>query len=154
TSGSAAPGDSYTVNATTSLSGITAVRLDVLSTARPSTPELNKPKAGENGSLIELSSAPLDSEAAPKKIILKDVSADFSSDRLPAGYTVAGKANTAAGRRADSNAGTYRTYVFETARDPSFKSGTRITFKLAPSLIESSQFRIIVTTSPRPVATS
>jgi hypothetical protein len=147
--GSGTSGDLCTITASTQMTGISAVRLDVL--GRSSKPKADPAKPVDQFQLTETSS---DAADAPRKVALKNVSADFTADKFPSGYAVAEIAGAKNGRTPSPTPGTYRVMVFETSRGIGSKSGTTLTFTLSPEIIGSGRFRIMATTAGRPVAGS
>ncbi|MBI3414430.1 MAG: DUF1549 domain-containing protein [Verrucomicrobia bacterium] len=146
--------DVYTFVATTTLTNITAIRLEVL--ADESLPHQG-PGRQDNGNLhlseISLNAAPLaDATATNARVVLKNASADFSQTEWGIERAIDGKTNTAWGiypKVGESHFG-----VFETKENLGFVRGARLTFALEQRhggghLI--GRFRISITTAERPV---
>jgi len=140
--GSGKSDDSITLVAKAPVSGITAIRLDVIGDAAKANPA--KSKANEPVTQIQLSVGSGDS---PRKVALKNVSADISADKLAGGYGEGAN-------RATGSDGVYHTIVFETAREVGSGSGTTLTFMMARELVGAGRVRVSVTNVPKPVANS
>jgi hypothetical protein len=146
--------DTYTTVAETDVSGITAVRLEVLADdALPS----KGPGRAPNGNLVlnefRLSAAPKNAPDGAASIGLQNAQANFSQD----GWNVAGAidGNGASGWGIHPQAGQDHFAVFETRQDVGHEGGTRLVMELEQNYQDGKhaigKFRVSVTTAARPI---
>lgn len=149
-SGTIPANDQYTVTAHTELTGITAVRLEVLSDPRlPS----HGPGAAPNGNFVLsefklLAAAP---DMAPKPVPLSKARADFSQPGFAAEAAIDNNPST--GWAVDNQEGRDHTAVFQTASPVGAGDGTMLSFVLDHASVFAQhnigRFRIAVTTADR-----
>jgi mono/diheme cytochrome c family protein len=145
--------DTYTIVAHTDATGITAVRLEVLTD--PALPHQG-PGRQDNGNLhlseFKVQAAPRENPAAATPIALETPSADFDQDGWTAAMAIDGKENTAWGIY--PQVGKPHQAVFELKEPVGHDGGTTFTFTLEQKhggghLI--GRPRLSVSTSPKPV---
>jgi hypothetical protein len=153
-SGSNAVPEKYTFVAKTNLTGITGVRLDVLSDKR--LPQKGPGRAG-NGNFVltsfQLFVAPLNDKEAKNNIAFKSAKADFSQSGRQ--ITSALGNDPSDGWAIYPENGKDHFAVFETEEDFGFQGGTELHIELDHALHDDhniGKFRISVTTAPRPVS--
>ncbi|HEY8747227.1 MAG TPA: PSD1 and planctomycete cytochrome C domain-containing protein [Tepidisphaeraceae bacterium] len=145
--------DVYTITATTHLTGITAVRIDVFTDSHSSQP--GAAPADYAITRLDLTESPLDSANTAKRVAVRNASADFTPDKFPAGYANRENENAKPGQKNVPNKN-YHIAVFETARNVGRESGAQLTLRFTRNLTNPppqtlERFRISVTTSDRPV---
>lgn len=146
--------EKYTFVATTNLTGITGVRLEVLSDKR--LPQRGPGRAG-NGNFVltsfQLSAAPLNDKEAIQNIAFRSARADFSQSGR--NITSAIGNDPSDGWAIYPKTGKDHFAVFETQEDFGFQGGTELQFELDHALHDDhniGKFRISVTKAPRPVS--
>jgi len=154
--GVAALQDTYTVTARTDLSGVTAVRLEVLADDR--LPSRGPGRAG-NGNLhlteFRVAASPGDGTVGAVDVPLRAAGSDFDQQGWGVAAAIDGNEKTAWG--VFPNVGTSHQAVFTLGQDVGDDGGTAFTFVLRqtyPAGHTIGRFRLSVTTSPRPVAVS
>lgn len=147
-----------TVVARTDLSGITAVRLEVL--ADPKLPAGGPGRAG-NGNFVltelELKAAPQAKPGEARPIKLQNARADFSQDQFDVSLAIDGKIADQRGWAVMPAFGVTHWATFETAEDVGHEGGTVLTFVLHQNYDNDHQigrFRISVAARKRPVGLS
>jgi hypothetical protein len=147
----------YKFVAKSKLSGITGIRLELLTDKR--LPK-NGPGRAPDGNYVltefRVEAAPADKPKEKKPIKLQNAQADFSQQNYNVKTAIDGKqAAVNNGWASAPKLGVNRTAVFETKTDLSGGDGTLITFLLDHKLVGNKhtigKFRISVTNSPRPV---
>ena len=149
--------DTYTISAKTDLTGITAIRLEVLSDDR--LPQ-HGPGRSEGGNFVlthlSASARPTDASSEPAPVIFTRASADFSQDQYPVSQAIAEKITPKSGWAIYPRVGQDHEAVFEIANDFGFKNGTTFTFTFQQAFKQIAghtigRFRLSATTMPRPV---
>jgi len=145
--------DTYTITSETTLTNITAFRLEVL--ADESLPHKG-PGRQDNGNLhlseFRVTAASANDPGVAANVTLQNPTADFDQDGWGIGRAIDGDAKTAWGIY--PQVGKTHWAVFETKASKGFVAGTRLTFKLEQQhggghLI--GRPRLSVTTAPRPI---
>ena len=143
--------DVYTVAATTKLTGITAVQIEVI----PDEAFGGGSGRGRNNNLVLtkccVKAAPADGKGKPVAIALAGASADFSQKGWPVAAAIEGKPDT--GWAIDPEEGKPHAAVFRTARPVGFDGGTVLTIVLEQGFQSHNigRFRLWATTvSPVP----
>lgn len=149
------PQEVYTVAATTGLTGITAVQLEVLcDSSLPS----GGPGRAVNGNFaltgLRVTAAPADRKADAVAVSLRGAQADFSQTSYggwPVTAALDGKPAT--GWSIDPGEGDPHVAVFETAKPVGFDGGTVLTFTLEQGFRQHGigRFRLSATTTKPPV---
>ncbi len=151
----------YKIVAKTPATGITGIRLEVLSDDRlPG----KGPGRAQNGNFVltefKVEAAPVaadgDTPAKPQAVKLQNAQADFSQGSYDVATAIDGKAAPSNNGWAISpQTGKNHVAVFETSEDLSFEGGTELTFHLDQQYQDQKhtlgKFRLSVTTSPRPI---
>jgi hypothetical protein len=147
----------YVVTATTKLTGITAIRLEVL--ADPSLPSKGPGRAPNGNFVLNEFIVRAATKAAPKKPVkveLHNASATFSQDGLPIAFAIDN--NPATGWAILPQVGRNHVAVFELKKPLGDAQGTTLTFVLDqrfPGRLHSiGRFRLSVTTAKPPVGIS
>jgi len=146
----------YTVTAETDLTGITAVRLEVL--PDPSLP-FGGPGRVYNGNIalneFRVTAAPKGDATSATPVVLRNAVADFSQTTYggwPVAAAIDGDPQTA--WSVDPEEGWPHAAVFETAEQVGFPGGTVLTFTLdqqPPKEHSIGRFRLSVATTPPPI---
>jgi hypothetical protein len=149
--------DAYTVTADTMLTGITGIRLEVLSD--PSLPAQG-PGRAPNGNFVlnefKVAAAQKGDQSKPKAVALQKAVADFSQD----GFGVAGAIdnNPQTGWAISPAFGKAHVALFETKAPIAFPNGITLTFTLDQTYPGGEhnigKFRLSVTTAKPPIALS
>jgi hypothetical protein len=147
--------ESYTVTATTKVSGITAVRLEVLADDRM---PARGPGRAPNGNFVlnefKVTAAPESDPAQAKPVVFKRAVADFSQQDFPVKNAIDGKLDT--GWAVSPQFGKTHVAVFETKEPLSFPAGTVLTFTLDQQYQDKQhnvgRFRLSVTSGANPGA--
>ncbi|MDD4890961.1 MAG: hypothetical protein PHU85_13655 [Phycisphaerae bacterium] len=147
--------DVYTVTATTKLTGITAIQLEVL--CDPSLPETGPGRAiNGNFALLKcrVAAAPLGEKTDPTPVPLQNPKADFSQESY-GGWPIAAAIdeNPETGWSIDPEEGTRHVAIFETAKPVGFDNGTAFIFSLEQGDREHNigRFRLSVTAAKPPI---
>lgn len=150
----------YTFVAETDLSGITAVRLELLADERlPG----NGPGRANNGNLVltefEFTAASRDNPQAAKDVKLQKPLADFSQDNYGVNTAIDGKTpDVNNGWAISPNTGVTHWATFQIAKDSRVKEPSVLTFKLVQRFRDKmhsiGRFRISLTTAEHPVGLS
>jgi hypothetical protein len=152
-SGASPVTDMYTLLGTTSLQGITALRIEAL-------PDASLPSSGPgraaNGNFVlgnvRVTAAPLSDLSAGKPVTLQGGVADFSQEGYPVVNAIDGDAKS--GWAVSTQAGKPHVAIFEIAEPLGAVGGTALSLVLDQSYGEQhtlGHFRISVTTAPKPV---
>ena len=143
--------DVYTVTATTTLTGITAVQIEVI----PDEAFGGGSGRGRNNNLVltefHLKATPADGKSAAATVVLAGATADFSQQGWPVAAAIDGKPET--GWAIDPDEAKPHAAVFATARPIGFDGGTVLTFILKQGFQSHNigRFRLWATTvSPVP----
>jgi hypothetical protein len=144
----------YTVTTTTKLTGITAIRLEMLTD--PSLPATG-PGRAPNGNFVlsefKILASPLHEPSRKKPVVLHRAAADFSQDGFPVANAIDGNPGT--GWAVAPAFGKRHVAVFETKEPLGFPEGTKLTFTLdqrfAGKLHNVGRFRLSVTTAKPPI---
>jgi len=146
--------DIYTVGATTTLQGITAIRLEALPDA--SLPAGGPGRAGNGNFVINelrLTAGPQSDASQAKTIALSSASADFSQDGFD--VTAAIDGNPSTGWAVMPAFNQPHTAIFETAEDIAGEGEIRLTLQLDHQYPDNmhtlGKFRLSVTSAKRPV---
>jgi hypothetical protein len=145
----------YTVTANTPLTGITGVRLEVLSD--PKLPAKG-PGRAPNGNFVlsefRVTASPEGDSVKAKPVALHNAKADFSQDQYPVANAIDGKKET--GWAVAPQLGQQHVAVFETREPLSIVNGTALTFTLEQHFAGKDhnigKFRLSVTTSKAPLS--
>jgi hypothetical protein len=145
----------YTVTAATKLTGITGIRLEVLSD--PKLPSMG-PGRAPNGNFVlsefSVTAAPEGDPVKAKPVALHNAKADFSQDQFPVGNAIDGKKDT--GWAVAPQLGRGHVAVFETKEPLTIDNGTALTFTLEQHFAGKEhnvgKFRLSVTTSKAPLS--
>jgi hypothetical protein len=144
----------YTLTTSTKLTGITAIRLEMLPDSRlPS----NGPGRAPNGNFVlnefRVLAAPQREPSRVKPVVLHKAAADFSQDGFPIANAIDGNHDT--GWAVAPAFGKSHVAVFETKEPLGFPEGTVLTFTLdqrfAGKLHNVGKFRLSVTTAKPPI---
>ena len=147
--------DTYTVKASTDLTGITAIRVEVLSDA--SLPG-NGPGRAINGNFmlneLRVKAAPQGNPPAAVPVRLRNPIADFSQDShggWPVAAVIDGDPDT--GWSIDPAEGMPHVAIFETEKPVGFPGGTTLTFTIDQGIREHTlgRFRLWVTAAKPPI---
>jgi hypothetical protein len=146
--------ETYTVTAGTKLTGITGLRLEVLTD--PSMPAQG-PGRAPNGNFVlnefKVTAGPEGDPSKAKPVVLQNAHADFSQDQYAVANAIDGKLDT--GWAVAPQFGKTHVAVFETKEPISFDKGTALTFTLEQHFAGKEhnvgKFRLAVTTSKPPL---
>jgi hypothetical protein len=149
--------ENYTINASTKLKGITAVRLEVLSD--PALPAKG-PGRAQNGNLVLhefklgiAKTGATGAEAKPKPAKFATAFADFSQDGFDVKFAIDG--NPATGWAIVPETGKSHVALFRLVAPLGFDEGTALTFTLDQRYVDKThnigKFRLSLTTSPEPL---
>src|SRR5439155_17696151 len=146
--------ETYTITAKTDLTGITAIRLEVLSDSRL---PARGPGRASNGNLVlsefKVTAEPQPGKGKPEAVALQNAKATFSQ----AGFEVqkAIDNNLGTGWALAPQLGKNHAAIFETKNQLGFPGGTRLTFKLEqhhPDKVHTiGRLRLAVTTMKPPL---
>jgi hypothetical protein len=151
--GSAPQTDVYTLTATTTLTGITGLRLEAMTD--DSLPRKG-PGRGQGGNFViselRVTATPTSGDAEPVDVKLSNASADFSQDRYTVDTAIDGNA-AKLGWAVAPQIGKPHTAMFETDGKVGFENGTHLRFVLEQNFKQHSlgRFRLSITTSKPPL---
>ncbi|HVC94391.1 MAG TPA: PQQ-binding-like beta-propeller repeat protein [Pirellulales bacterium] len=146
--------DTYTFTAKTELAGITGFRLELL--ADPSL-AAKGPGRAPNGNLVltelKVTAAPAADESKAQPVALQNAQADYSQYNFPVTASIDDNHQPQNGWAVSPRFGEQHVAVFETTQDVGVTGGTTLVVTLDQQYDQHSigRFRILVTTSPRPV---
>ena len=146
--------DTYTVVATTDLTGITGIRLEALA---DQSLKAGGPGRAENGNFVlnelTLNIASTKDPSQMQKVALGNASADFSQQSWDVAGAVDGNPNS--GWAVSPAFGKNHTAIFETQKSVGDEGGSQLTFlfsqQFSDGLHSLGKFRLSVTQSPRPL---
>ncbi|MCH7729483.1 MAG: DUF1553 domain-containing protein, partial [Planctomycetes bacterium] len=148
--------DKYTLVATTSIQGITAIRLEAL--AHPSMVKSGPGRAG-NGNMglgnFTVTAEPVNGEGKPVTIKLVNPKATFQQNTGNLSIAASIDNNPKTGWAIDPQFGKDHAAVFETEQAIGFDGGTKLTFTLEFNVNTKHNIgraRLAISTAPRPVA--
>lgn len=147
--------ETYTVTADTKLSGITGIRLEVLTD--PKLPGQG-PGRAPNGNFVlsefRVTASPEGDPVKAKPVPLHNAKADFSQDQYPVAHAIDGKKET--GWAVVPETGKPHVAVFETKQPLAILNGTTLTFTMEQNFAGKQhnlgKFRLSVTTSKGPLS--
>jgi hypothetical protein len=148
--------DTYTVTTKTALTGITAIRLEVL--PDPSLPSKGPGRASANGNFVlnefTLEAAPVGSTGKPQKVVLHNAQATFSQQGYEVGRAIDGNPDT--GWAISPQSGKANSAYFEFKTPISFPTGATLTVKMVQRFPGKEhnigRFRLSVTTAKTPLS--